>query len=566
MHSTQRIIALSLVLAAPCLLTPSAAALQALPGTPSVSVIPSATATFTRCVAGELSGDLLPEVAILRGSEVLLAFGPGLYDAVLTLPRPANDLAVLPAAIANAKGTLLLVNSLGLQRVTFDASTDGFTTTNLATGDWADALLVRVADLDGDGDQDIVGLKSNRRDLLFLIGQGGVYSPFPGFSVPQDVFDAVPFDRNGDGICEIGLRSATAVAVFDAGGALLAYHSVAPGGASSAIARVREGNVDELAWVYRPSSAADQVLRMLRASGLSSTLAIGPKGVVAMASGDFDGDADVDLLLSQQDTHDLLLHVHTSTGTGSPPIYFGTSVSDLYPVPNGGAGSASGNLAWPVFVDVDLDGDLDLAQPVQQTSDLFVFRTRAEDEGLLQPTIDAESTYFTFDGSAPSPLTFDVIMPTANVSAATHIEYTLWKKPSAALPTEAAAVSTKLYTLHPGVTRYTIAIDIPEPGNGFTAIYFFTQRLVTGGTSPTNVFPGSAFAFFMRANQSSQENEDYAVGLTGSGPLIVIPTEQVEGGIIIDTRDIGVVVPEPDVPDTEEGKTPKPAPDPVIVP
>jgi hypothetical protein len=136
---------------------------------------------FTSAVAGHLTGHALNDVVMLASNIPVLVSAPGVHRSAvgLTLPptQPAGfvstdvrDVAILRAAGTGGRDALLMVTGAGLWswHMTRVGSTWVPAMAAVGGSEWAGAKRLRVADVNGDGVEDILGLMSNERSIRCL--------------------------------------------------------------------------------------------------------------------------------------------------------------------------------------------------------------------------------------------------------------------------------------------------------------------------------------------------------------------------------------------------------------
>jgi len=272
-----------------------------------------------------------------------------------------------------------------------------------------------TADIDGDGDPDVVLSTYDPAALTFLLNRGdGTFER--GASVSVDPYYLEVADLDGDGDLDIALdtgsseqdqNSSFIVLLNDGSGGAFDRHDYPLGAYPQQIALADldgDGDVDFLA-ARGPSQASgkprDVAVFHNRGDGqfdAAPSLESGLKGSL-VHTGDLDGDGDIDVIVTSDglygDRESLAIFLNDGTGTfGAPAVhtvgdeptqlelrdltgdqkpeilvmnYFGGSVSVLR---NNGAGAFEDPLEFPTIggpgpymacADLDADGDIDVA-------------------------------------------------------------------------------------------------------------------------------------------------------------------------------------------------------------
>jgi len=241
-------------------------------------------------------------------------------------------------------------------------------------GGGALAESVQAADLDADGDLDVLSANSDSSDLrVYFQIEPGVFDPVPlvlgeeEFGSPNQAFAT---DVNGDGLLDV-------VACYEAPGALYVYMqdpstrgSFFPGlrlGGPTLTAGTRAGaacDVDgdgDLDLVAGNTGLGLTVFYQSPLGTFDRTLSVpGAPRVESIAAADLDGDGDLDLAVADRDEDQLLVFLQADGGFSDAPLRLG------------GAGLTED--PWQVLaVDLDADGKLDLISANEGSDNLTLF-------------------------------------------------------------------------------------------------------------------------------------------------------------------------------------------------
>lgn len=335
---------------------------------------PNGLANFRKIVSGEFTGNLTRDAVVMDGNRPRLLVSPEYFDTSIGTPNDANDIAVLTGAMSG-KDLLVTVEAGGLmlyERISatyLGNPTSSWNAIQLrdATSAWANAAFVCVGDVNGDGQQDIVGVMSNKRDLIVALGAGGTSFPTDQTFVnpSQTIHQLMLANWREDGDGEP--NSLEFVIFSNLGWAVREFNGSWPKAVNWTMSPVK-GTV-----IRDQNSTVDRIVTCavlngtdrLSISDVTRTEGpynLGALGVVAMASGDFttlQADGDLDLVLTTNTDRDLRIYENLSSTTSfnfaTPAKHrFGPALRD-----------PSLNLAGVTVGDFDSDGNQDILAPAQ---------------------------------------------------------------------------------------------------------------------------------------------------------------------------------------------------------
>jgi hypothetical protein len=220
-----------------------------------------------------------------------------------------------------------------------------------------------AADLDGDNDLDLLAAVFSSVEVLWNDGGGSLSAPVPLLTEGSTVFAAAA-DFNSDGVPDVVAaslsRSTLSLLESHGGGNFGLVVPVEVGSAPNwATAADLDGDGDlDLAVTHRRSSKFSTVLR--QADGTFSAPTDNDSGgnrPSSLTTGDFDQDGDLDLIATTADQVSLI--ANQGAATFAPPAFL--------------AGKSTTSTA----ADFDGDGDLDLALGVSESRTLSVLTYRA---------------------------------------------------------------------------------------------------------------------------------------------------------------------------------------------
>lgn len=236
-----------------------------------------------------------------------------------------------------------------------------------------------LADLDGDGDLDLVFANTSANNLTILIqSDPGVFTADPTpLSTGISPFSVVAADLDSDGDLDL-------VSADTGSGQLSAFYQTAPGkfvagsiplAAGIGIRLVAAGDLNGDGAVDLLSFYPDSTIPVLQASssafGNASLLPSG-QGSRSLVTADLDGDGDLDLVTANEESNNLTLALQRSPGeflTGATPLAAGDGTRSV------------------TAADLDGDGDLDLVATNVVSNDLSLFLQTAPGEFSVASSI-----------------------------------------------------------------------------------------------------------------------------------------------------------------------------------
>lgn len=325
-----------------------------------------------RMVAGDVTGDLLPDAVLLDGGRPVIVYGPAIYRAIFPVDIEANDVAVPRHGdleeTDETRAGFVVVNSQGAWILT-DYDGGSFDSRLLDAPTWAGAKRVAVADTDGDGFHDLVGLSASGALLVLE----NLREPNPDeivLPMPAEVLDFVPVDWGESGESIAVLRTDGFFVLRRDGTALYSVPGAPQGGI---LAPLRQPNFPHERCALVFSNLGLQFLVVLDGSvEPEEPLPLGAAGVFGASAADADGDGYEDLYLVHTTSHETALLINRSASgpaTFDPgEVEFVDVAPDVEPPPTWSA--------WPSLFDFSLDGDPDILLFVEAT-DAFAFLENA---------------------------------------------------------------------------------------------------------------------------------------------------------------------------------------------
>jgi hypothetical protein len=193
---------------------------------------------------------------------------------------------------------------------------------------------VVTADFNGDGKLDLAVIDLNGLNTVsILLGNGdGSFQPHVDYPAGADALSGAAADLNSDGKVDlvIGNSSASAVAVLlgNGDGTFQPYASYATGGAQTFFVAVGDFNHDGILDVVTANADANSVSLLLgKGDGTFQPHMDFPVGVSAfgLTVADFNGDGNLDLAVSNYGSNTVSVLLGTGSGTFQPQVQYVTA-------------------------------------------------------------------------------------------------------------------------------------------------------------------------------------------------------------------------------------------------
>ncbi len=441
---------------------------------------PSELATpgsFTRTDSGDLDGDAVPDVVVLDGTQPVILFAVDEWVSQVPSSVVANDLAVVRGIAPVAVDDIAVVGPAGLTRLWFDATSEQFVSVLADATAWVGAKVVVAGDVDGDGDDDLVGIGADGTTILRKQNNVTGLISLPSFVTSAQASDLVLLQWDLDLPLEIAVLNANGVEILDDTGAPATSwtHPLAGG----AITRLKQAGQarDRLAWITVWAPPAQQLLMVLAQGGATDIVDLGALDTIAIENGDYDLDGDDDLLISHRVSHELvwLENERSPTSPSGPSFTANPDGTKLFRV-GPPATQAPMNDARPLLADLDLDGDLDVFFPCEQTMFYEVLRGEARNEAQWRPTTGVTVWQDPAPG-VPATLTFPISSPVQASAAQDEFEIEIWRRSHLGTWLDQDIVSST-YVARPASGSVSVTVAIPETSAVFEDVYMIQVRTV----------------------------------------------------------------------------------------
>ncbi|RJP29339.1 MAG: hypothetical protein C4527_11110 [Candidatus Omnitrophota bacterium] len=426
---------------------------------------------ITRSLAvGDVDGD--GDLDLMAGNfttqnSVILNDGNGNFEGNERFFGPANA-RTNSIVLCDVDGDGDLDAALGnasLQNVVYLNDGKGnFNAGNRSFGTAIDfTFAIAFGDVDNDGDPDVVVGNGFQQNAVYLNdGRGNFTAGVRNFGSGRDYTQAIELaDVDGDGSLDIVVGNSNgqpnAIYYNDGDGNFTASAQYFGTGSDDTLA-LASGDVDgdgDVDLVTGNQYQQNVVYLNDGRGNFTESIPFGPSGdcTYSLALGDVDGDGDLDLAVGNKGQKNYL-YLNDGQGYFVPIQIFGTGNDETEAV---------------LFVDVDGDGDLDLAVG-NYTAQNVVYINEGFGDIVLPTTRPTDSPTPTFP-SSPTSTPTSLIVLTATFTPVPTLtptpSFTSTRTPSStspAVPTQApTATLSPVRTLSP---RETVVIDLPELPDG----------------------------------------------------------------------------------------------------
>ena len=306
--------------------------------------------TAGRADHGRLRHPAVTDAVVVLDGEATVLVAPGVYRSRVQFDEPVHDIAILDGGDLDH---LVAVGPHGLFRWRWNGSV--FVEEQLAS-DWAGAEHVETGDIDGNGFEDIVGVRADRTRLQILYnGPNGFGSTHLSPEV-LDIRDVKLLRWDDETQLSIATLSGSWLLVSDHLGNVDSSDAFLTWNTDGRLAVYPIGPDRDGLIGVAPGPAAGDSMTLLSDGGVVHQFAsMGPLTSVGLAVGDLDGNGMPELVTSANDAPDLA--IFRSSCSSLCAFARDDSLADLDLTGWSGVGS---NEAEPIAADFDGDGDEDL--------------------------------------------------------------------------------------------------------------------------------------------------------------------------------------------------------------
>jgi hypothetical protein len=485
--------------------------------------------------AGDFNGDGIPDFATVAGApgarvSIYLGKADGTYTRA---PDPyAPGYLDGPIAVADVNGDgyqdlVVVDDSVNVIRVLLGNGDGTFTASASTPSIPSNPLGVAIADLNGDGDPDLVVASGSSTTLTVLLGNGdGTFTQTATSPVAGVDASAVSIgDFNQDGVPDVAVTpaygSAIAILLGKGDGTFSPASTIQANQMPSSlvVADVNGDGQADLVVGEQATTTASSILEVFTGKGDGTFSAPTSTPLKASApvvqAGDFNGDGVVDVVLL--DTADQIFSVLLNDGSAQF-----TTVTEAIPTE---AGYLTANFA---VADLDGDGRSDLAIGGSFGETMQIFLTRATETAsasanvtvsgvgshLVEANYAGDSAY----GASVSPTT-----SLYGVPPATTTSLVLTSGSSVVSSVSAGTVVTLTATVSAGVLPQTIGqVSFCDGATQCSDIHLLaTESLSANGTAAYRFIPGSGAhsfrAIFVADGYGAASSSSIAALTVGAG-------------------------------------------------
>lgn len=345
----------------------------------------SATNGLGVAAVGEFTADQRCDVCQVVGGRPWIIAGPDTYRQLVSLTTASSttDVATLIASGPCGTDVLMMTSSRGLEAWHLNSARDGFNVTLISnSADWQSAKSLQCVDLDGDGDQDIMALKSNGLAIVRMTRSGTTFGSLSFTSATSLTLSSAAhsivagqWQSSTPNTAEVAVLTGTAVTVHAMTSSTLGSNLItcptATGTTPTALRRIAFTGGDGLLWIAKNSTTNQDELRAMRSTQVwDSMVDLGSIKTTGVATGDLDADGDDDLVLIGTSSADLRLYSNTPSLTEC----FGTTAGRMVasPIDYDPLLPMLNQAARPLMADFDNDGDLDFYSGIQGSAGGYI--------------------------------------------------------------------------------------------------------------------------------------------------------------------------------------------------
>ncbi len=479
---------------------------------------------YSNVQSANLDFDRLPDIVYRVGNQIEVLLGPALFQSLMTNVATCVDYAVVSGS---PRDWLLVSTSEGLDEVRWDAAdvapgnwvtthvdTTGWTAQQIASWEsvnhlttWSSApgQLPHVFAVDA-----FVG-----DDVLWLEPVNGVWVPREvPVTQPAPVTHLVAFDYDGVPGPELAVVTGSKLTILTPGNPTPLQTRNTPTLITTAIERLRHCTEPRewLGWLRTASNSTQYFCMVGKDEGLYGLVNLGSApAYLAFAAGDCNGDGKDDMVYSSTATWELRWVFDQGTTApnflGPPPVLESDGPCAL--------GSESSNQAGPAVVDLDGDGDCDVAYPVRFTGTMWIRYEDHFDQTAMQvwpsivPLFDFPSGTYHQVGAYALPIRKLGLDAELGVTTqGQYLDVTAWRKSTVASqvqvpPIHRARISISDLGEERIVKVPSFVVEPDDPGNPltgeavFNSLVYVAHEPVDAASSDPTVPPTASYPPFM---------------------------------------------------------------------
>lgn len=457
---------------------------------------------FRRTCALELNGDFRQDALVLVGDQLVCTFSPGIYHALVAVPRSAVDMCPLLSGRPRERDSFLVSSERArLERWQLDPLALEFELVgSIGAPIWAGATELHAADLDGDGIDDILGLSADRQTVIQLA------APFQAgaeefLARNESIHRAIPIEWDGTAGAEIALLTPSGLGVYEPDGQQL-FLLASGGGDNDRFCAVKvAGQSRERLAALLEGPEGEHALVALDRDKIDAPTPLGLIDPVAIVSGDRDGDGHGDVCISHKSSG-MLIYFHNQKAVEEHS--FGWNDAEFWDPTSNGTGSAPApeNEAHPLIQDLDQDGDGDLYFPVEAAGAISMLRNVAKSHLDSGPTV-AESAYQYDQLSQSGSLRLTLDAPLVFPAEDERLLVLVWRQ--ATMQNDVRTESDAIYRKLEWLTGWPLEVAIPlvEPLSTTTLFHIEFRLANTHGKKLRSAAATSIWTFTTSASSKN---------------------------------------------------------------
>lgn len=451
------------------------------------ATLPLATPQDGVTVAGNFDGNFLADSVSIVGGSLRFTHDLQFDRSVVSLPIAAND--VSRRRVSNQSDEFVSVGASGLVVGRWDNEAtyignnwEGLVQNTVSTSsDWTGATLVRCADLDGDGDEDVVALTAGGTKLISAMADSSGLTEGPTHILTNAADRIATLRFPGSSFHVVACAGIAGTVAIQIGGGAATSLALPPAQYRDLVG-MEFGGTSWLAGIANPEVPSPYdtgTVHYVSWTGEYGALPLSFLDSPTLAAGDFNGDSLPDLCLNSKVAGELVVVLNRSPATPAfsyadptalllvVPSLYDEVAADWIPTSLLPDPTRSASLA---LFDIDQDEDLDIVFSDGPTGKLLAMRnplTGNPTEAVPFPGAPNLSGYFvncelSYEGETATGVLATVLFDSTVPLTMSHLEVAIWSMTGEEVVPD-AVYSKKIPHGSPLGYPSTVAVEVQLP-------------------------------------------------------------------------------------------------------